>query len=118
MNYFQILIVSFISAFIISFLHHLFQNLNLYKSELKETKLFLIIFVLSIPFTFIYDKILLDPYILASSYSFLLWLISSIIILPLNKKGFFGNRISNQFVLANLILHAVYGLILGILINL
>ena len=118
MNYFQIFIVSFISAIIISFLHHLFQNLNLYKSELKEVKLFFIIFVLSLPFTLIYNKILLDPYILASIYSFLLWLISSIIILPLKNKGFFGYKISNHFILSNLILHAVYGLILGILINL
>ncbi len=118
MNYFQIFIVSFISAIIISFLHHLLQNLNLYKSNLKETKLFFIIFILSIPFTLIYNKILLDPYILASIYSFSLWLINSITILPINNKGFFGNRISNNFILSNLILHAVYGLILGILINL
>jgi len=118
MNYFQIFIVSFISAIIISFLHHLFQSLNLYQSKLKETELFFIILILSIPFTLIYDKVLLDPYILASIYSFSLWLINSIIILPILRKGFFGYKISKQFILSNLIIHAIYGLILGILINL
>ena len=110
--------VSFFSAIIVSFIHHLFKNLNLYKSELKEIILFPIIFLLSLPFIFIYEKLFIDPYLLGVVYSFSLWLINSIIILPIFRKGFFGYKISDYFVLSNLILHAIYGLILGILINL
>lgn len=117
-DYFQIIFVSFISSLIICFLHYLFQNLNLYKSKLDNFNLFLIILVLSSPFALIYNKFYFDPYLLGLAYSFSLLLVNSIIILPILKKGFFGYKISKQFILSNLIIHAVYGLILGILINL
>ena len=117
-NYFQVIFVSFIASLIVCFLHNLFQNLNLYKSKLSNQNLFFIILILSAPFTYLHNRFYFDPYLLGLVYSFFLLFINSIIILPILRKGFFGYKISKQFILSNLIIHAVYGLILGILVNL
>ena len=138
MNYLQGIFIGLISTLLLFFLNKVLQQLKLSvispemmigfdilkirkNRKLCQTDGFLTLLLSGtasgILFTFLYEIISLDAYILGLIYSMTIWLILMFIILPAVHRGFLGLKFHKQVPFSSLVLLGTYGILLGFLIN-
>lgn len=73
--------------------------------------------IFGIIFVFIGNYLIFSNVLLqALTWSVILWLIMMVIIMPMMGKGIFGKNISPKVPLLTLILHLIFGLVLGLIV--
>lgn len=138
MNYLQGIFIGLISTLLLFFFNKVLQQFKLSvinpdmmvgfdilrirkNMRLCQTLGFLTLLLLGtasgILFTFLYEIISLDAYILGLIYSMTIWLILMFIILPIVHRGILGLKFHRQVPLSSLVLLGTYGILLGFLTN-
>jgi len=74
--------------------------------------------IAGVGYSYVYEVIRLDAYLVGILYSVSLWFLIMVIAMPIRGYGIFGLKEDKQIIFSSLALATMYGFLLGLLISL